>query len=283
MEALAVRGHQAKLSSLADVVKDSMSRSREILFNPADDSEVDDWSPEEYAREAWTCLHERKLFLGSAYPFVVSRTRLSLEPGTLVSESSYIGLLSLTLAHAFGIGRTNEVEYLFEEIVALAMESAGLKVGRMGVQGRATGTFQAALEQVGESLGVTTDSSARVRRMWANDEDVDLVGELSWSLSRKGRWFYVGQATCAKSDEWRKKINEPTPQDWRAFLGDYVSPVPFLAVPHHVDSSAYQYVVATDRRLVDRLNLTANLAVIPPQLQDVIQLVSTEDMQTFQV
>lgn len=284
LELLALRGSKARLESLRDLIGELFSRKREILFNPARDENLPDWEVTDLADEAWTCLLQRSQLLDDAYPFEVSKSSLTLRTGTVVEDSPYIGVLAITLAHAFASAKSDGVEYLFEEIVADAMENAGLAVGRLGPISRAKSlNFVDSMAEVGRLLNVPIDANATVRRRNANDEDVDLIGHFDWKVDARGRWFFICQVTCGKSDGWRGKAGEPTPDDWKQFFGEVVPPVPFLAVPHHAEDLAMAYVSSTRISLMDRPKIVKNLREVSAELKAVIDSVMTADYQSMQV
>ncbi|WP_133161124.1 hypothetical protein [Microterricola pindariensis] len=284
LELLALHGSKARLEQLRDLIGELFSRKREILFNPARDDELPDWEVTDLADEAWTCLLQRKDVLGSDYPFDVGVRSLTLRPGIDIEESPYVGVLAITLAHAFDSTHTNKVEYLFEELVADAMENAGLTVGRVGPISREQGlNFVDTMAAVGLELGIAIDANATVRRKNANDEDVDLIGHFDWRVNRKGRWFFICQATCAKSDEWRKKAQEPAPDDWKLFLGEVTPPTAFLAVPHHAEDLALKYVSSIRRNILDRPQIVKNMSTVSASLKSVIRTVMEADYQSLQV
>jgi hypothetical protein len=86
---------------------------------------------------------------------------------------------------------------------------------------------------------------------------------LDWGDQRAGRWTFVGQVTCARSDDWEKKAGEAKRGRWRLILGDDLEPTPFLAVPHHVEDIVMKKLVVDVKSLVlDRLRLAPYLQPI---------------------
>lgn len=66
----------------------------------------------------------------------------------------------------------------------------------------------------------------------------------------------VGQATCAKSEAWDKKICEPPAGTWAKLLGVSLRPQVFLAVPHHVGLAMLEKLVSDrDSLVLDRPRL----------------------------
>lgn len=282
MEVIAMRDRRAKLSSLRDLIADAYPSVRKILMEP---DEVDgDWEPTDMADEAWTCLLERADVLGDSYPFEVSDVAVKLRAGVDVLQSKYVAVLAITVSHAFRLLGTNVVEHLFEDVVADAMEGVGLDVGRLGPLSRQNGTnFERSMEEMGRRMGVAVNPNATARRANANDEDVDLVGHLNWKVSSGGKWMFVCQVTCAVSDDWRKKASEPAALDWKDFFGEVVSPMPFLAVPHHANEPLLRYVTRAEVNVLDRPRLVLNLPEPTAQQREVIQALLDAEYQSFKV
>ena len=95
------------------------------------------------------------------------------------------------------------------ECVAEVMSQRGLLTVDTGAAGRGPGSFDDLVSSVGESLGLISAPSAAPHRTHANEEGVDTVSHLSWDDQRAGHWVFIGQATCARSNEWGGKIEEP--------------------------------------------------------------------------
>ena len=122
--------------------------------------------------------------------------------------------------------------------------------------------FATGVKAAGEALRIPADAADVTRRMYANDMGVDVIGHLHWRDSRVGRWTFIGQATCASSDEWKAKMLEPQPSPWAKILQDHVAPLSFLGVPHHVERRTLLLLVSENTKLVvDRIRLTLMLDV----------------------
>ncbi|MBH0024487.1 hypothetical protein [Salinibacterium sp. SWN248] len=308
MELLALHREKARRESLRDLIGELFSRKKEILFDPTTTEAQPEWVVTDLADEAWTCLLQRSALLDDAYPFDVSENSLKLKNGRVVEESPYVAVLSITLAHAFASKKGNlsdspkstkaakaakaakaprnpqGVEYLFEEVVADAMENAGLVVGRLGPISRASSlNFVDSMNEVGRLLKVPIDANATLRRLSANDEDVDLIGLFDWKVATKGRWYFICQVTCGRSDSWRGKALEPVPDDWKAFLGEVAPPVPFLAIPHHAEDRVMKYVSSTRVQIMDRTKIVRNLTTVSAEMKAVIKSVMTAEFQSLKV
>ena len=221
-----------------------------------EDGGVDDEPWEVAAGEVFDLIRDRADTLGDSYPFSVTEV-LERREAKGPYAHLYLALLSLTLSHAYGIGCDDlDPKQIFEESVEATLATKGLLVANVGRGGRRSGYFDDAVMEAGESVGLRPTPDAAPRRMYANDEGVDTLGHLPWEDDRNACWTFIGQATCASSDEWPRKLNEPSPLQWRGFLGIHTMPLPFLAVPHHVGRPMFEYLVSLDARMVlDRLRL----------------------------
>ncbi|WP_156463565.1 hypothetical protein [Curtobacterium sp. Leaf183] len=281
-ELLALKGGTVRRATLEDLIEDLASQKKEIVFDPSRD-EDEEWTFERIAEDAWSCLQDRASELDDLYPFDVAAATLRLKPGIDPTQYAYVGLLAVTISHAFSLSRPNEVENLFEILVTEALQSAGLRAESLGEIARTSSNFDQTLAELGRRLGIATTSRGVHHRVGAKDEDVDIVAELLFGFPRETRWFYVGQVTCGKSDTWRYKATEPSLSDWKSFLGDLVEPVGFLAVPHHMESSALGYVAGAGRRLLDRLHLTKHLSSPGTRVGEVIAAVMASETQSMGV
>ncbi|MGK3648704.1 hypothetical protein [Pseudarthrobacter enclensis] len=284
IEVLTLGGHRSSKSLLQDMIEDAFANKREILSTIPGDGNEEEWTPGLYAPAAWSCLEQRSDLLDDLYPFVVTSNRLKLKQDVDVHTSPYIALLAISLAHAFGASASLSVETVFEDLVADAMEEIGLRVGRVGALSRQPpGGFSNTLERLGVALDMATYPDAIVHRLNANDAKVDVIGLLDWRDNRRGRWMFLGQVTCAKSDEWHSKIFDPVPSDWMKYLGETTPPVPFLALPYHVEDSAISFMAGIERSIVDRPQLALNLKTISPEVSQIIDVVLSAEIQTFAV
>ncbi len=123
-----------------------------------------------------------------------------------------------------------------------------------------------ALERCCEEVHLRATPEAASFKKAAQDEGVDVVGHLWWGDHRPGRWVFLGQVTCGKSNTWRAKSTEPGVGQWRALLGMHVNPHVFLAVPHHVPERAAEYLAQKHEAgmLLDRLRICAWKAKLLP-------------------
>jgi hypothetical protein len=280
LEVLALFGKVCTKGQLADLVSDRWNlRRRALILMPGEEA------AEDVVDAAWTCLLERSELLTDLYPFLVSHTRVTLKPDFEVRESSYISLLSITVAHAYQIDSGYNVEQVFEEVVALGLEDLGLTVGRFGAITRDNQMhFPTSLQVLGDNFGIPVDHQAASRRGAANDSGLDVFGTLDWGDGRHGRWIFLGQVTCGGSDSWPGKLSEVKVPRWQKFLRELTEPIAFLAVPHHVDRRSYFEVVEGDAKaLVDRARLTRHLRSTGPEERGIIEAVLAAEFETLDV
>ncbi|MEV4736322.1 MULTISPECIES: hypothetical protein [unclassified Microbacterium] len=290
LEVVALRDRRVKLSSLQDLIEDTYTRVKQIL-RPGGEEAVDangnpvaSWKATDLADEAWTSILERAEALGDKYPFTVQGKVLRRAEGLDPADSAYVSLLAITMSHAFKIPTPVSVEHLLEEVVSDSLENVGFHVGRLGPLSRANGSdFIRTMNALGEHLSIPINPNATTRRRNANDEDVDVVAHLDWGVSRHGRWLFIGQVTCAVSDSWRNKAQEPVPLDWQQFFGEAIAPVPFLAIPHHADHDTFKYVARVDVNILDRTRLVQNLHANSPDQRRVVEAFMASDYASFKV
>jgi len=283
MEVLALKGHRNKKQLLKDLIADTYVRSREILTEIGTAGR-EDWEPADVANDAWDCLKQRTEILGDKYPFTVSGSTVRLKDGVDPEESPYVSVLAIAINHAFGATRDLIVENLFEDVVGDSLEGRGLFVGRFGEIGRdASLDFESSMDRLGEHLGIAMNPNAVVRRVSAQDGGVDVIAHLDWQDNRAGRWLFIGQVTCARSDEWHTKIYDAIPDDWMAYFGEVVPPVPFLALPYHVEDAAMMYLKGHKRHILDRIRIVQSLAAVRPGAKAQVQILMGAEMQTFAV
>lgn len=68
-----------------------------------------------------------------------------------------------------------------------------------------------------------------------------------------------------------------------AYMGEVVTPVPFLALPYYVEDAAIQHYKGHRRSIVDRPQLATNIPAVSPELRNIIEAVLSAEMQTFAV
>ena len=76
------------------------------------------------------------------------------------------------------------------------------------------------------------------------------------------------------------KIKEPSPGSWARRIGTSVRPLPFLAVPHHVEQrTMVKLTDDADAIVLDRLRLVRFKEDVVGDEQDVIRAVAGEDVE----
>lgn len=210
-------------------------------------------------------LRERQTTLGAQYPFDVDDVAVTWSGQ---QSTAYDSLLAITLAHAFHVEVTPAlasvtVEVLFEMVTARCLQREGWRVHNMGDGGRHAGTFPAALDAASEALDWKLRTGTAPFKRRAQEEGCDTIIMVPWLDKRPGRLFLIGQAAVTTSEEWRKKISEPSPGVWSDRLQPKGNPppIPFLAVSHHVeDGTLVDLQMRAHGIVVDRLRLACGSA-----------------------
>ena len=214
----------------------------------------------EAARRVLGLLEQRARILGDRYPFSLDNVSFRVLNRRRAASSAYAALLAIATAHAYSVDVGIRVTDAFEDTVARAVRRRIARTSAFGVLRRSHGSFAAALEAVGHDLLLPTTTVGVVLSSAIKDGGADTLSHLDWGDDRKGRWTFVGQVTCARSDAWEGKANEAGRGRWRDLLGDLLAPQAFLAVPHHVEDLMIQRLVQDTQSLVlDRLRLVPHL------------------------
>jgi hypothetical protein len=303
LELLAIHGEELLISQLADLIKDQgwTAKMKELFAvppppppTPEEEAEDDldegedaaappgvgdeEGSPQ--ARRVFDVLAERSDILGDLYPFDVSN-KVALKTGTATEDSPYIALLTLTLAHAHSVEVQPDPAHpkvdpkqVLEAVVVGALSQLGLACVNVGEISRATNNFYATVMQAGTAIGLQPTPDAAISLKNANEEGVDALAHLARSDTRAGNWILIGQVTCAKSEEWKAKIAQPSGPDWESYLNVMVEPIGFLAVPHHVEANQLAKLVkGANRMVLDRLRLARFHAGVSQPEKQIIQAV----------
>jgi hypothetical protein len=276
VELLALADQRLTQADLADLIADNdwKVRSRELFQAiPAitdDDDEpladaverdLQEHPAADASRHVFDILDERASLLGIDYPFLRTGAQLEKRVPLEGRHNRYLCLLATTVAHSYRVPTAANPRELFEELVADSLAARLVLTVNMGQIGREQADFGQALEQAAGKLALQAAPDAAPRRTFANEAGVDTVSHLGWGDLRPGHWVLIGQATCGKSETWPRKIMEPTPDTWGPWLGSLVAPIPFLAVPHHIEAHHLYQLTSTYRRLVlDRLRLCPHLS-----------------------
>lgn len=291
LELLALTMKPLREAEFADFLKDRkwFVRSRELFQlgdvdrdEPSEDEDDGGVGPapsEEAAADIFELLALRQQALADRYPFVLTDTQLELRGDLGDEHMPYLALLAITVGHHNDLDCGLAPERVFEECVAEVMSQRGLLTVDTGAAGRGPGSFDDLVSSVGESLGLISAPSAAPHRTHANEEGVDTVSHLSWDDQRAGHWVFIGQATCARSNEWGGKIEEPRPEQWGPMLTCVVPPIAYLAVPHHIEDAQLTTLSSNHGRLVlDRLRLSRHLGMPSEHQATMIDAIRAADV-----
>ena len=289
LEVCAVKEVRVNRGRLADLIADNPWRLQEIIIGPDNDDEPElDRLPDrlDRAREAAdsvvSVLQERADELEDRYPFQFKESHIELKPGTDLRTHPYVKLLALTVAHAYQLCGDPDPKQVFESVVA---DSLGSLVGNsvdFGRVRRGMASFEAALKEAAPRIGLVSTPKAAWRSRRAQDTGVDTIGHISWGDTRGGAWTVIGQATCARSDYWMGKLDEPKPAGWSRFLGVLPHPMVFLAVPHHVEQNHLNFLIQADRGIVlDRLRLSRFRREIVDGEEALVQAVLNAELESM--
>lgn len=267
-------GRCPTVGSLADFIEDTYGGQgiRAAYFEPdvpigKEESSLKGLSTAEKAKEVagwvFSLFENRSNWLNSAYPFDVgSDGRISLR-GDPRDCAHYLLLLGVLVFHAYGNSIHTggplrcDVQLVFERITkpVLTGFSPLSRAEILGTSSSNGGGFAAVLKSTVEGVGLRADLTKVEYAAGAKDNGVDVVVHLDFGDDRLGRWVLLGQATCAKTDDWEDKVAEPG-LDWKTLLNMIVSPLVFLAVPHHVDDTFVHKVMRkSGHMLLDRIRL----------------------------
>ena len=295
VELLVLGGRSITLADLADFLSDSqvrrLGRTR-LEVGPGifeDDADVEDeildgddaqGAAREVARSVLNLLDQRSRLLKDKYPFLIEGgTSISKQPAADVAHDPYVALLALTTAHAYHIETGVKVTDAFEETVARAMKARIPRSVPFSTVRRSIG-FKPALKHVDSELLLSTTTDGVVLSTAINDGGADTLAHLDWGDTRVGRWTFVGQVTCGRSDSWEVKANQANRGTWHQVLGDILKPNPFLAVPHHVEDLVLRRLVTDTQVIVlDRLRLTPYLMPLSVAEEVVAKRVLATDVE----
>ena len=233
------------------------------------------------ARAVFRHMDERHYILADRYPFEISGGIISLGREVDRESNPYVAVLALTVAHAFNVASACRPAALFERTVESVLCARGLRTVGLAAVRRGVGSFEEALRAACEHIGLKAAPDAAPTLAKAHDEGVDVLCHFDWEQDlRPGTWGFLGQATVGRSDSWRTKIKEPSPATWALLTGTRVPPMPFLAVPHHVERDMMAKLTIDGQAIVlDRLRLVRFKNRTSAEEQEVIQAVLQEDVE----
>jgi hypothetical protein len=272
LEIASIAGIRLTRAEVVDLIDDS-GWSRRVTrehYTSIGEDDADEEEARDIADRIFNVFGERQVVLGLGYPFTIDENgRLSF---TGDRSHPYVALLAITVAHAANLDIPLDVTQVFEDTVCDILRSRGWKAVNFGRATRDSG-FEQGLLAAGVELALQGYPDAQ-RNMYAQDERVDTIGHYPWCTRSSGRWLVIGQVTCAQSNEWRKKLQEPSPSNWQLRLGEIVEPSVFLAVPHHVENRFRTYLMSDCKRyILDRLSLTLQKQSVSTDEQAIIDSV----------
>ena len=288
VELLALKGDPVKRATLAGFLAHN-DWNLELIQSPESDrldGESSDLSEQldeahEVASVVFRQIDERHEVLAERYPFEITDDAVALDCRVDLEANAYAAVLTLTIAHAFGVSSMHRPDEMFERIVLKVLQARGLSATGVAMHRREGSSFEAALRIACEEVGLKADPDAAPRRAKAHDEGVDILCHIGWEEDlRPGTWGFIGQVTVGRSDSWERKINEPSPDQWKLFTGTWVPPSPFLAVPHHVERPTMEFLTSKSGAVVlDRLRLVGFKDGVEAGERDIIQTVIGEDVE----
>ena len=290
VELLALKGQPVRRATVVDFLSDNDAEwDLELIQAPrndrSDEQAVDLAKridvADERASIVFRQLDERRRVLADRYPFEIAGDQVSLGPGVDPKSNAYVAVLALTIAHAFRVESPSPPEVLFEEIVTNVLRARGLPTVGLAAVRRGAGSFEEALRIACERIELKAAPDAAARRRRAHDGGVDVLCHLGWEQDlRPGSWGFIGQVTVARSDSWEKKIKEPSPTPWARRIGTRVPPMPFLAVPHHVEGQMMEMLTDSGQAIVlDRLRLVRFKREIKANELEIVRAVVKEDIE----
>ena len=226
-------------------------------------------------------IDERRYMLAERYPFVVADDLVSFDPDVVREENAYVAVLALTIAHAFNVAPPPRPEVLFEQTVTDVLRERGLPSVGLAALRRGAGSFADALRAACSEVGLKAAPDAAPRLARAHDEGVDILCHIGWERDlRPGTWGFIGQVTVGRSDSWGRKIREPSPHTWALLAGTRIPPLPFLAVPHHVERPMMEKLTVDGQAVVlDRLRLVRFKQEINREEREIVRAVTREEIE----
>lgn len=290
VELLALKGQPVRRATVADFLSDNDAEwDLELIQAPgndrSDEQAVDLAKRIDVAGERASIvfhqLDERRRVLANRYPFKIARDQVSIDQDVDPESNAYVAVLALTIAHAFRVNSPSHPAYLFEEAVTNVLQERGLKSVEFAALRRKSGNFEKALTAACQKVGLIAAPDAVARRKRAHDEGVDVICHLAWEQDlRPGSWGFIGQVTVSRSDSWNKKIKEPSPTLWARRIGTIIQPLPFLAVPHHVERPMMEWLTGEGPAVVlDRLRLVMFKREIKANELEIIRAVVREEVE----
>lgn len=292
VELIALQGQPVRRSTVADFLSDTDDTWDLGLIRPVESGLPDEESrglgvqidkAQEDASIVFRQMAERNYILADRYPFEISGDIVSFARDVDRESNPYVAVLALTVAHAFNVPSACRPAVLFERTVESVLCARGLPtVGLAAVRrGDGVSSFEDALRAACERIGLKAAPDAAPTLAKAHDEGVDVLCHYGWEQDlRPGTWGFIGQVTVGRSDSWRTKIKDPSPATWALLTGTWVPPMPFLAVPHHVERPMMEKLTVDGQAIVlDRLRLVRFKNRTSAEEQKIIQAVLQEEVE----
>ena len=234
---------------------------------------------DESAQRVFDLILERIDLLGPKYPFQLNGERLEFVNDI---TNSYLLLLSITISHAYEVHVPGVIPHnIFEDLVEACFKHKGFLAANLARIRRDSSNFKEAVRKLGPILCISPTPELGTARRRAHDEGVDIIGHLSWDDDRQIHWIFLVQATCGKSNCWRTKLAQPSPNMWKNLLGLRVSPIAMLAVPHHIPSGMIALLTEDkpERFLLDRIRLCISGAADIGGSSDMLEHLKSLDVE----
>jgi len=238
-------GASRSIYDLADFIKDTKLQNKleplvdglfeEDVYEDEDEVGASLTREAELASKIFDVVRERRQISPEQYPFDVQDEVVCVRTQDFTTDHAiYLRLLELTLSHSLNVTRERNPRDEFEEWSVLALGGLGYKSSGLMSQSEAS-SFKDRLKGVSLALGnlVFYPENAAVRRK-QKDAKADVIATHDLNEDRRpGRHFWVGQATCSKSDKWYNKSREVSADLWKLLTMNMMHPVSALLVPHH--------------------------------------------------
>ena len=288
VELLALK-NPVRRETVVDFLSDSNGWDLELIQESEDNSSdyqetaLSEWhdQAQEKAAIVFELMEERRCTLAERYPFAITDGMVSCDPNIDYESNPYLAILSLTIAHAFNVSSSQKPTELFEQMVTKVLRDRGLRSVGVAAARRTSNSFSAALSKACDTVGLKANPHGAAIRRKAHDEGVDILCHFSWDDDlRANAWVFIGQVTVGRSDIWVQKIKEPSPLPWANLVGIQNQPLPFLAVPHHVESPMMEKLGSDgDGVVLDRLRLAKFKCKTDSKERDIIRAVAQESVE----
>lgn len=277
LELLALLGLRANKAELADYISDN-SWTLDTPLTPGIDfapstRAAQEADPGDDADKVFALLRERSELLAATYPFDLTENDLTWCETSTPSDSPYVAVLAIALLHGLKVPTNPQPEFVFEEIVAASIRAHIPLTVHFSARRRGFRSFDEAVVAASAELGLRAVPDSVTRSPRAFDDKADTISHIAWGDLRCGSWVFIGQATCAKSDEWVGKITETSEESWARILCIAPPPQVFLAIPHHVEEIVVNKLLLDRRRVIlDRPRLTRFLTDVGGSEQQLIEV-----------